>query len=154
MENVWCTNQTAPFVALLFVGPKAPVAMVMQYFFRIAHIDSQRRKRLSRSEKKMCACTCVCERLKERNGGWAEEEQQGERTKASSSLVFLHSCIKSVTCTIRSHHNLVSAMCSHVVCSDKAPSLTWVILMHVPISLQNAAKLLFFCQSKNTCKKK
>lgn len=35
------------------------VAMVMQYFSRIAHIDLQRRQRPSRSEKK-CVCVCVC----------------------------------------------------------------------------------------------
>lgn len=47
--------------------------MAMQYFSRIAHIDSQRRKRPGRSEKKMCVCV--------RDGGWAvdEEEREGER---------------------------------------------------------------------------
>lgn len=55
-----------------------PVAMVMQYFSRIAHIDSQRRQRPSRSEKKMCVSVCL-----EGGGGrgWAvgEEEREGER---------------------------------------------------------------------------
>lgn len=33
--------------------------MAMQYFSRIAHIDLQRRKRPSRSEKKMRVCVWV-----------------------------------------------------------------------------------------------
>lgn len=104
-----------------------PVAMVMQYFSSIAHIDLQRRKRLSRSEKKMCACKRVCVRAREKWGGdGLKEEKQGVRTKVRSSLVPLSKRIK--TChlynTTLSPFSVGNALTS-VARSGQAPSVTW-----------------------------
>lgn len=101
-----------------------PVAMVMQYFSRIAHIDLQRRKRLSRSEKKMCACKSVCVREREKWGDGQNEEKQGIRTKVRSSLVPLNTRIKkchpyNTTLSPFSVGNVLTCLCCQLRPSTK-----------------------------------
>lgn len=97
------------------------VVMVMQYFSRIAHIDLQRRKRPSRSEKKMCMCVF----------GWAalgvgvgdEPQKKKDRRRRYWGWIITrwllpsltHTVAQHVTCTMSSLHSFViSALHPHL----------------------------------------
>lgn len=79
MRKVWDRNLTTVCSSSLH-RTGGPVAMAMQYFSRIAHIDSHRRQRPSRSEKKMCVCVLgdgMWKKRKERESvGWSRLTRQ------------------------------------------------------------------------------